>query len=170
MNDGHTVVWWTFRDIWQTITFNVILTITNATSKNLPSTGTKWLPIMTYIHTPLVISVNYIEKKTKLIKNMVNKFSCTIFRLSKSLCPSKVSLNKLVILLTVAKWYTWSHLCPIKITMSCFCCFFVLLLFCIVLIFCWSVYFGFIFVFVISAAEYRNVLHLVYFTGYTCKI
>ena len=32
------------------ITFNVILTITNAVSKNLPSSGTKWLPIMTYIH------------------------------------------------------------------------------------------------------------------------
>jgi hypothetical protein len=30
------------------ITFNVILTITNAISKNLPSSGTKWLPIMTY--------------------------------------------------------------------------------------------------------------------------
>ena len=27
-----------------------ILTITNAISKNLSSSGTKWLPIMTYIH------------------------------------------------------------------------------------------------------------------------
>ena len=34
------------------ITFNVILTITNATSKNLPSSGTKWFPIMTCIHLP----------------------------------------------------------------------------------------------------------------------
>jgi hypothetical protein len=33
-----------------TITFNVILRITNAISKNLPSSSTKWLPIMTYIH------------------------------------------------------------------------------------------------------------------------
>ena len=33
-------------------TFNVILTITNDISKNLPSSGTKWLPIITYIHTP----------------------------------------------------------------------------------------------------------------------
>ena len=29
--------------------FNVILTITNVISKNLPSSCTKWLPIMTYI-------------------------------------------------------------------------------------------------------------------------
>jgi len=36
------------------ITLNVIiLTITNAISKNLPSSGTKWLPIMTYIHLPV---------------------------------------------------------------------------------------------------------------------
>jgi len=32
------------------LTFNVIITITHAISKNLPSSGTKWLPIMTYIH------------------------------------------------------------------------------------------------------------------------
>jgi hypothetical protein len=31
----------------------VILTITNAISKNLPSSVTKWLPIMTYIHPPV---------------------------------------------------------------------------------------------------------------------
>jgi hypothetical protein len=36
------------------ITLNVIiLTITNAISKNLLSSGTKWLPIMTYIHLPV---------------------------------------------------------------------------------------------------------------------
>ena len=52
MNDGHTVVKRTFRGIWRTITFNVILTINNAISKNLPSSGTKCLPIMTYIHPP----------------------------------------------------------------------------------------------------------------------
>ena len=46
LNDGHRCL----ADIWRTITFNVILTITNATSKNLPSSGTKWLPIMTCIH------------------------------------------------------------------------------------------------------------------------
>jgi hypothetical protein len=34
------------------LSFNVILTITNAISKNLPSSSTKWLPIMTYIHPP----------------------------------------------------------------------------------------------------------------------
>ena len=39
-----------FRGIWRTVTFNVILTITNAISKNLPSSGTKWPPIMKYIH------------------------------------------------------------------------------------------------------------------------
>jgi hypothetical protein len=50
LNDGHTVVYRPFRGIWCTITFNVILTITNAISKNLPSSGTKWIPIMTYIH------------------------------------------------------------------------------------------------------------------------
>jgi hypothetical protein len=33
---------------FDTLTFNVILTITNVISKNLPSSGTKWLPIMTY--------------------------------------------------------------------------------------------------------------------------
>ena len=33
-------------------TFIVILTITNAISKNLISSGTKWLPIMTCIHPP----------------------------------------------------------------------------------------------------------------------
>jgi hypothetical protein len=32
--------------------FSVILTITNAISKNLPSSGTTWLPIMKYIHPP----------------------------------------------------------------------------------------------------------------------
>ena len=32
--------------------FKVILTITNATSKNLPSSDTKCLPIMTDIHPP----------------------------------------------------------------------------------------------------------------------
>jgi hypothetical protein len=31
---------------------SVILAITNAISKNLPSNGTKWLPIMMYIHPP----------------------------------------------------------------------------------------------------------------------
>jgi hypothetical protein len=31
---------------------NVILTITNVISKNLPSSGTKWLPIMMYILSP----------------------------------------------------------------------------------------------------------------------
>jgi hypothetical protein len=35
-----------------TTIFNVILTIANAKSKYLPSSGTKWLPIMTYIHPP----------------------------------------------------------------------------------------------------------------------
>jgi hypothetical protein len=35
---------------------NVTLTITNAISKNLPSSGTKWLPVMTYIH-PLYTAV-----------------------------------------------------------------------------------------------------------------
>ena len=50
LNNGYTVVLQTFRGIWCTITFNVILTITNVISKNLPSSGTKWLPIMTYIH------------------------------------------------------------------------------------------------------------------------
>jgi hypothetical protein len=50
LNDGHIVVYRPFRGIWCTITFNVILTITNVISKNLPSSGTKWLPIMTYIH------------------------------------------------------------------------------------------------------------------------
>jgi hypothetical protein len=44
-----------FRGIWRTVTFNVILTITNAISKNLPSSGTKWLPIMTYIHPPVTL-------------------------------------------------------------------------------------------------------------------
>jgi hypothetical protein len=34
----------------RTITFNVILTITNAISINLPSGSTKCFPIMTYIH------------------------------------------------------------------------------------------------------------------------
>jgi hypothetical protein len=50
LNDGHIVVLWVFRVIWCTITFNVILTITNAINKNLHSSGTKWLPIMTCIH------------------------------------------------------------------------------------------------------------------------
>ena len=44
-----------FRGIWHTVTFNVILTITNAISENLPSSGTKWLPIMTYIHPPVTL-------------------------------------------------------------------------------------------------------------------
>jgi hypothetical protein len=44
-----------FRGIWRTVTFNVILTITNAISKNLPSSGTKWLPIMTYNHPPEIM-------------------------------------------------------------------------------------------------------------------
>jgi hypothetical protein len=39
--------------------FNVILTIINAISKNLPSSGTKWLPIMTYIHPPGFVIVTY---------------------------------------------------------------------------------------------------------------
>ena len=45
-------VFWTMDTpfLMSHITFNVILTITNAISKNLPSSGTKWLPIMTYIH------------------------------------------------------------------------------------------------------------------------
>jgi hypothetical protein len=38
-------------DAW-TITFNIILTINSAISKNLPSSGTKWLSIMTYPHPP----------------------------------------------------------------------------------------------------------------------
>ena len=38
--------------IQRIITFNVELTITNAISKNLPSSGTKWLSIMTNIHLP----------------------------------------------------------------------------------------------------------------------
>ena len=50
LNDGHTIVYRTFGDIWYT--FNVILKITNAISKNLPSSVTKWLPIMTNIHPP----------------------------------------------------------------------------------------------------------------------
>jgi hypothetical protein len=41
----------TIKDIWRTITFNVILTITNAISKNLPSSGTRCLPWRTF--TPL---------------------------------------------------------------------------------------------------------------------
>jgi hypothetical protein len=45
-----------FRDIWRTITFKVILTITNAIYKNLPSNSTKWRPIIVYIHfTPEVV-------------------------------------------------------------------------------------------------------------------
>jgi len=39
---------------FDTLTFNVIRTITNAISKNLPSSGTKWPPIMTYIHPPCI--------------------------------------------------------------------------------------------------------------------
>ena len=45
-----------FRGIWRTITFNVILTITNAICKNLPSNSTKWRPIIVYIYfTPEVV-------------------------------------------------------------------------------------------------------------------
>ena len=61
LNDGHAVVWRTSRGIWRTITFNVILNITIIIrKKNVPSSGTKWLPIMTYIH-PLktVIKARY---------------------------------------------------------------------------------------------------------------
>jgi len=39
-----------------------MLTITNAISKNLPSSGTKWFPIMTYIHPPdITVSKKYIS-------------------------------------------------------------------------------------------------------------
>ena len=49
LNDGHTVV---LADIEGHLTLYIILAITNAINKNLPSSGTKWLPIMTYIHPP----------------------------------------------------------------------------------------------------------------------
>ena len=45
LNGEHIVAYWIFRGIWRTITFNVILTINNATSKNLPSSVTNWLQI-----------------------------------------------------------------------------------------------------------------------------
>ena len=45
LNDEHIVAYWIFRGIWRTITFTVILTINNATSKNLPSSVTNWLQI-----------------------------------------------------------------------------------------------------------------------------
>ena len=50
-----TASFWTmntplFRGIWCLITFDVILTITNDISKNLPSSSTQWCPIITYVH------------------------------------------------------------------------------------------------------------------------
>ena len=49
-NDGHTIAYRTSGDIWYT--FNVIPKTNNATSKNPPSSVTKWPPITTYIHPP----------------------------------------------------------------------------------------------------------------------
>ena len=53
-----------------TIAFNVILTITNAISKNLPSSGTEWLPIMTYIH-PLMVRVVVSRVRISPVKTIV---------------------------------------------------------------------------------------------------
>ena len=38
---------------------SLYISITNAISKNLPLSGTKWLPIMTYIHHPAHIDLFY---------------------------------------------------------------------------------------------------------------
>jgi hypothetical protein len=48
---------------WIINTFNVILRITNAISKNLPSSGTKLLPIMTHLDPPDVILWHREHKK-----------------------------------------------------------------------------------------------------------
>ena len=53
--------------------FNVLLTIINAISKNLPSSGTKWLPIMTYIHPPGFVIVTY----PSIFQKLVVKLSST---------------------------------------------------------------------------------------------
>ena len=44
LNEGYTVAQQVFMGFWRTITLNVILTINNAKSKDLPSSVTKWLP------------------------------------------------------------------------------------------------------------------------------
>ena len=49
---------------------SVILTITNATSKNLLSSGTKWLPIMTFIH-PLMVRVVVSRVRISQVKTIV---------------------------------------------------------------------------------------------------
>jgi hypothetical protein len=61
LNSGLIVVYWTLRGIWRIITFNVILTITNAIGKTLPSSDNNGFKIsdptsyvMTY-SVPLVL-------------------------------------------------------------------------------------------------------------------
>jgi hypothetical protein len=58
--------------IGRTIKFNAILTITSAISKNLSSSGTQWLPIMTYIH-PLTNDVSIVQKLFVKLSKMYAK-------------------------------------------------------------------------------------------------
>ena len=85
------------RGIWRTITFNVILTITNDTSKNLHPNGTKWRPIMTYIHSPVYASVSF--HRSTLIRCRYQK--TVIYR------QSEYSINKqhTIIVQQILKWY-----------------------------------------------------------------
>ena len=58
----------------------VILTITNAISKNLPSSVTKWLPIMTYIH-PLynIFSHSKLRLANPNLNDFVHNFQFYIY-------------------------------------------------------------------------------------------
>jgi len=75
LSDGHTVVKRTFRGIWRIITFNVIITITNAISKHLPSSGTKWPPV--FLHYDVHWPPEYIVNDFYIIPNdliLINNF------------------------------------------------------------------------------------------------
>ena len=65
LNYAHTVVQRTFRGIWRTITFNVILTITNAISKNLPSRAQNGFQLWRTF-TPCLYKLKFVNDMSKL--------------------------------------------------------------------------------------------------------
>jgi hypothetical protein len=84
--DKHIIVWRTFRGIWRTITFHIILTITNATGKIFPSSDKNgvqlWCPtsyVMTYSPTsPVVETIPSILRCRRAFRScfLGDKFSC----------------------------------------------------------------------------------------------
>ena len=78
-----------FKNVLSKISFNVIPTITNAISENLHSSNTKWLPIMTYIHSYADDSPFSHSPCIERIKHLLIWFLCFIETSTNNLMSQK---------------------------------------------------------------------------------